>query len=99
MVVLGCLHHTTMIQTPNTTCSPEYHGIQLKSLNEKEAHPKHIPIASKKADSEELVDIALHQLQVAGFELIYGERHLYIRMGVPLILKVIDFLCNARYVD
>ncbi|KZP34350.1 hypothetical protein FIBSPDRAFT_942488 [Athelia psychrophila] len=86
-----------MIQT--TARLPEYHGIHLKTPNEKEARPKHTPIAWKKADPEELVDMALHRLQVAGFEPIEWRAPLYRRMGVPVILMHHSYLIEDEKLD
>jgi hypothetical protein len=88
-----------MIQTQTTARLPEYHAIHLNTPNEKEAHPKHTPIASKKASPEELVDMALHRLQVAGFELIEWRAPLYRRMGVPVILMHHSYLIEDEKLD
>ncbi|KZP04084.1 hypothetical protein FIBSPDRAFT_968445 [Athelia psychrophila] len=86
-----------MIQT--TARLPEYHGIHLKTPNEKEARLKHAPIAWKKADPEERVDMALHRLQVAGFEPIEWGTPLYRRMGVPVILMHHSYLIEDEKLD
>jgi hypothetical protein len=65
---------------------PEYHGIQKPRTK----RTNHTPIASKIAGPEELVDIALHQLQVAGFESIETVNVSYPHGNV---------LCNARFAD
>ena len=65
VAVLGAWFLYSHATNTNHRLLPEYHGIHLKTSNEKD--PKHTLIASKIAG--ELVDIALHQLQVAGFEL------------------------------
>ena len=81
-----------MVQTQITSRFPENHTFHLNTPSEKDTCPKNIPIVSKTAGPEELVDVALHQLQVAGFELIEWRAPLYRRMCVPVILMVINLL-------
>ena len=83
---------TIMVQIQSASRLPEHHTIHLNTTNEKDTRPKHIPIVSKTAGPEELVDVALHKLQVAGFELIEWRTPLYRRMCVPVILMVINLL-------